>query len=48
MFVPPQGDSVELVPEKGMDDEYDAITGEIDKIEMELESGLRKLAKKHE
>jgi DNA mismatch repair protein MSH6 len=48
MFVPLHGDSVDLVPEKGMDEEYDAITGEIDGIETELESGLRKLAKKHE
>jgi len=33
MFVPPHGESVELVPEKGMDEEYDAISGEIDEIE---------------
>lgn len=47
MFVPPHGDSLDLVPEKGMDEEYDAISEEIEEIENKLESELRSLAKKH-
>lgn len=47
MFVPPQADSVELVPQSGMDEEYDAVSGEIDSLEQELEEGLRKLGKKY-
>lgn len=43
---PTDGDATELVPQSGMDEEFDTIDKEISEIESELESGLRKVTKK--
>jgi hypothetical protein len=43
---PTDGDATELVPQSGMDEEFDTIEKEINDIESELESELRKTAKK--
>jgi len=45
---PTDGDATELVPQSGMDEEFDAIEKEISEIESELESELRKIVKKLE
>jgi hypothetical protein len=43
---PTDGDATELVPQSGMDEEFDTIEKEISEIETELESELTKIAKK--
>jgi len=43
---PTGGDVTELVPQSGMDEEFDTIEKEISEIESELEKELRKIAKK--
>lgn len=43
---PEDGDATELVPQSGMDEEFDTIEKEISEIENELESELRKIVKK--
>ena len=46
-FVKPEdGDATELVPQSGMDEEFDTIEKEISEIESDLESELRKIVKK--
>jgi len=46
MFEPPSEDASELVPQQGKDEEYDEISGEINQIERELESKLKKFEQK--
>lgn len=46
MFVPPSNDNFELIPEDGVDEEYDTIAKEIHDIETDLEQRLARLAKK--
>jgi len=46
MFEPPAEDASELVPQQGMDEEYDEISSEIKQIETELETKLKKLEQK--
>jgi DNA mismatch repair protein MSH6 len=43
---PTDSDATELVPQSGMDEEFDTIEKEISEIESELESELRKIVKK--
>ena len=43
---PTDSDATELVPQSGMDEEFDTIEKEINEIESELESELRKIVKK--
>ncbi|KAG8825170.1 DNA mismatch repair protein msh6 [Serendipita sp. 401] len=43
---PASGDAAELVPQKGMDEEYDAVDSEISEIETDLNMKLQKHAKK--
>ena len=48
MFVPPSSDNLELVPEDGVDEEYDSVAKEISDIETDLDQRLSKLARKLE
>lgn len=43
---PTDNDATELVPQSGMDEEFDTIEKEINEIENELECELRKIVKK--
>lgn len=43
---PTDSDATELVPQSGMDEEFDTIEKEINEIESELESELKKIVKK--
>jgi DNA mismatch repair protein MSH6 len=45
MFEAPTEDASELVPQQGKDEEYDEISGEINQIERDLSSKLRKFEK---
>lgn len=45
---PTDSDATELVPQSGMDEEFDTIEKEISEIENELESKLKKIVKKLE
>ena len=46
MFVSSAEDTSELIPQEGMDEEYDKISAEINGIETELETKLKKFEKK--
>jgi hypothetical protein len=46
MFKPPPEDSFELVPQSGINKDYDVIAEEMREIEGELEERLEKLSKK--
>ena len=46
MFVSSAEDTNELIPQPGMDEQYDEISGEINSIETELETKLKKFEQK--